>query len=201
VGEAMCVVADHGELQIEGSVFEGEARVLHEAMKNSRPVTAAFESEAGGQKQVQAVAGLSVAWVEDRVDPESRTVRFSVRLPNEELVYDKRDGQRRFVGRQFKPGQRCKLQVSVETLPDCLVLPLAALAQDRVQTCVFVQSGDTFALKVVKVRYRDQTEAVVEDRNQITPHDVLVVKGAGQLLAALRSGGALQPTCDCGQQH
>jgi membrane fusion protein, heavy metal efflux system len=202
VGEPMCVIADHSELQIEGSAFEGEAKVLYEAVRGDRPVAAVFETEDGGTKQVRSVPDLRVVWVDDRVDQESRTVRFSVRLPNEALVYDKSDGQRRFVGRQFKPGQRCKLQVSVETLKNCLVLPLAALAEDRVQNCVFVQSGDTFVLKVVKVRHRGQAEVVVEDTAAgITPHDVLVVKGAGQLLAALRSGGALQSTCDCGQQH
>ena len=202
VGEPMCVIADHCELQIEGSAFEDEAKVLHEAVQGDRPVAAVFETEDGGKKQVRSVPGLRVAWVDDRVDQESRTVRFGVRLPNEGLVYDKTEGQRRFIGRQFKPGQRCKLQVSVETLKNCLVLPLAAVTEDRVQSCVFVQSGDTFALKVVKVRYRGPTEVVVEDTaSGITPHDVLVVKGAGQLLAAIRSGGALQSTCDCGQQH
>lgn len=202
VGETMCVIVDHSELQIEGSAFEDEAKVLHEAVQGDRPVAAVFETEDGGQKQVRSVPGLRVVWVDDRVDPESRTVRFGVRLPNEGLVYDKTDGQRRFIGRQFKPGQRCKLRVSVETLQNCLVLPLSAVTEDRVQNCVFVQSGDTFAMKVVKVRDRGPTEVVVEDTAAgITPHDVLVVKGAGQLLAAIRSGGALQSTCDCGQQH
>ncbi|MEI8373188.1 MAG: efflux RND transporter periplasmic adaptor subunit [Planctomycetota bacterium] len=202
VGEPMCVLADHCELQIEGSAFEDEVKVLHEAVQGDRPVAAVFETEDGGKKQMRSVPGLRVVWVDDRVDQESRTVRFSVRLPNEGLVYDKTEGQRRFIARQFKPGQRCKLQVSVETLKNCLVLPLTAVTEDRVQNCVFVQSGDTFALKVVKVRYRGPTEVVVEDSaTGITPHDVLVVKGAGQLLAAIRSGGALQSTCDCGQQH
>jgi len=202
VGEPMCVIADHSELQIEGSAFEDEAKVLHEAVQGDRPVAAVFETEDGGKKQIRSVPGLRVVWVDDRVDQESRTVRFGVRLPNEGLVYDRTDGQRRIIGRQFKPGQRCKLQVSVETLKNCLVLPLTAVTEDRVQSCVFVQSGDTFALKVVKVRHRGPTEVVVEDTaTGITPHDVLVVKGAGQLLAAIRSGGALQSTCDCGQQH
>jgi membrane fusion protein, heavy metal efflux system len=202
VGEAMCVVADHSELLIEGSAFEDEVKVLHEAVRADRPVAAVFESEDGGQKQVLSVPDLRVVWVDDQVDRESRTVRFGVRLPNKELVYDKTEGQRRFIARQFKPGQRCKLQVSVETLKNCLVLPLAAVTEDRVQSCVFVQSGDTFVLKVVKVRHRGPTEVVVEDTaTGITPHDVLVVKGGGQLLAAIRSGGALQSTCDCGQQH
>jgi membrane fusion protein, heavy metal efflux system len=201
-GEPMCVIADHCELLIEGSAFEDEAKVLHEAVQGNRPVTALFETEEGGQKQVRSVPGLRVIWVDDRVDQESRTLRFGVRLPNEGLVYDKAEGQRRFIARQFKPGQRCKLQVSVETLQDCLVLPLGAVTEDRVQSCVFVQSGDTFALKVVKVRYRGPTEVVIEDTAAgITPHDVLVIKGGGQLLAAIRSGGALQSTCDCGQQH
>lgn len=202
VGEPMCIITDHGELQIEGSAFEDEAKVLHEAVRADRPVAAVFESEEAGKKQVRSVAGLRVVWVDDKVDQESRTVRFGVRLPNDGLVYDKTEGGRRFIARQFKPGQRCKLQVSVETLQDCLVVPLGAVVDDRVQSCVFVQSGDTFALKVVKVRQRGPTEIVVEDTAMgITPHDVLVVKGAGQLLAALRSGGALQSTCDCGQQH
>ena len=202
VGEPMCVIANHGQLQIEGSAFEDEAKVLHEAVRDDRPVAAVFETEDGGKKHVRSVPGLRVIWVDDRVDQESRTVRFGVRLPNEGLVYDKIDGQRRFIARQFKPGQRCKLQVSVETLKNCLVLPLTAVTEDRVQSCVFVQSGDTFALKVVKVRHRGPTEVVVEDAvSGITPHDALVVKGAGQLLAAIRSGGALQSTCDCGQQH
>ncbi len=201
-GESMCVITDHCELLIEGSVFEDEVKVLHEAVQGDRPVAAVFETEDGGKKQVRSVSGLRVLWVDDRVDQESRTVRFGVRLPNEGLVYDKTEGQRRFIARQFKPGQRCKLQVSVETLNNCLVLPLGAVIEDRVQSCVFVQSGDTFALKVVKVRYRGPTEVVVEHTaTGITPHDVLVVKGGGQLLAAIRSGGALQSTCDCGQQH
>lgn len=202
VGESMCVIADHCELLIEGSAFEDEANVLHEAVKGNRPVAAVFETEDNGEKQIRSVPGLRVLWVDDRVDQESRTVRFGVRLPNGGLLYDRTEGQRRFIARQFKPGQRCRLQVSVETLNNCLVLPLGAVTEDRVQSCVFVQSGDTFALKVVKVRYRGPTEVVVEDKAPgITPHDVLVVKGGGQLLAAIRSGGALQSTCDCGQQH
>jgi cobalt-zinc-cadmium efflux system membrane fusion protein len=201
-GESMGAIADHCELLIEGSAFEDEAKTLQDAVRGDRPVAAVFETEDGGEKQVRSVPDLRVVWVDDHVDQESRTLRFGVRLPNEGLVYDKTDGPRRFIARQFTPGQRCKLQVSVETLKNCLVLPLDAVVEDRVQSCVFVQSGDTFALKVVKVRCRGATEIVVEDTGTgITPHDVLVVKGGGQLLAAIRSGGALQSTCDCGQQH
>lgn len=204
VGETMCTIADHSELQIEGSAFEAETRVLHEAIRLNRPVAAVFESEDGSRKQVKALGGLRLQSIDDRVDSESRTARFVVRLPNDELVYDRQEGQRRFIGRQYKPGQRCKLQVSVESLPNSLVLPTSAVAEDRGQACVFLRDGDRFVLRLVKVLHRDQVEVVVDDQygeERITRHDVLALTGAGQLLAAIRSGGALQPTCDCGQQH
>lgn len=200
-GETMCVIADHSQLQIEGSAFEGEAKVLHDAVRSGRPVSAVFEAEVDGEKQAKVLAGLRLNRVEDRVDSETRTVRFSVRLPNEELAYLKTDGHRRFIARPFKPGQRCRLQVSVETLADCLALPVSAVAEDRGQACVFRRDGNRLVLMLVKVLHRDQIEVVVDDKYQITPRDSIVMKGAGQLLAALRSGAALQTTCDCGQKH
>lgn len=204
VGDSLCTLADYRELQIEGSAFESEAQVLHDAVKEKKTLGAVFETETGGKKESQIVGDLRLAAVDDRADPESRTVRFWVQLPNDKLIYDTTENGRRFIARQFKPGQRCRLRVPFETINDGFVVPVGTVAEDRASNWVFVQENpDEFSLRPVRVLHRDPFHLVIEPdpKDPISRRDTLVLKGAGQVMTALRNGGGLQSTCDCGQQH
>ena len=70
-----------------------------------------------------------------------------------------------------------------------------AVAQDGVETYVFLPNGDRFDRRPVHVEYRDRLSVVVANDGSIFPGDAVVVVGAQQMQLALKnkSGGAIDP--------
>lgn len=190
-GETLGVLADYSELYIEGLAFEQDADDLVEAVNRGWTVTAVFESRPGEKR---TVARLTYAFVSNEVDPDSRTMRFYVDLPNE-IVRDAHDDGRRFVGWRFRPGQRLELRVPVEEWPDEIVLPVEALAQEGAEFYVFQQNGDHFDRVAVHVKYRDQDWAVIAHDGALFPGDIVAMRGAHQMQMALKNkaGGGADP--------
>lgn len=88
-----------------------------------------------------------------------------------------------------------RLCVPVETWTDQIVLPVEAIADDGVETYVFVQNGDHFDRQAVHVRYRDQQYAVIANDGSLFPGDTVALNSAHQLQMALKNkaGGGVDP--------
>ncbi len=191
-GDNLCVLANHGELYIEGKAFEQEAEAINRAAAKGWKVSAARESndEGGG-----TVENLTILYLDDRVDADSRAFHFYATLPNRLVRCDQAADGRRFIYWQYKPGQRMTLRIPVEQWSDRIVLPIEAVAQEGPEWYVFQSYGDHFDRRPVHVEYHDQQWAVVANDGAIPLGSELAASGVHQMQLALRnkSGGAVDP--------
>jgi multidrug efflux pump subunit AcrA (membrane-fusion protein) len=191
-GATLCSLVNHAELYLEGTAFQQDADEINQAAARQWKVTAAIHSRSA---QPELISNLEILYVAGKVDVESRALHFYVKLPNELLQQTESEERRKFVYWRFKPGQRMQLRIPVEKWEDRIVLPVAAVAEDGVETYVFQPNGDHFDRRPVHVEYRDQYWAVIENDGSIFPGDTVASSGAQQLQLALKnkSGGAIDP--------
>jgi len=197
-GETLAILADHETLLVEGEAFEQDLPQISRAAATDQPVVAILESRAGPEQRIE---DLPIAYVANRIDSDSRTLHFYVRLPNEIVRDTHGDGEPRFVEWRYKPGQRLQLEVPVEEWADRIVLPGEAVAQDGVENYVFLASGDHFDRRAIHVEHRDPRWVVVASDGAVSPGDRVALSAAQQLQLALKnkSGGAIDP--HAGHQH
>ena len=190
-GETLCVLADYGELFVEGLAFEHDISQLKNASERGWSVDAIFEQ---ANTQSTILKDLEMAYLSNHVDTDSRTLHFYVRLPNE-VTKDRRGDGNRFVEWKYLPGQRLQLRVPVEEWPDQIVLPIEALAREGAECFVFEQNDDHFDRVSVHVKYKDQYQVIIENDGALHPGDQIAMKGAHQMQMALKnkSGGAPDP--------
>lgn len=190
-GETLIVLADYSRLYIGGDAFERDAPALIRAAEEGWQVSAVLEHE---QKQV--VEGLNLVYVANEIDPESRTLRFYVNLPNEIVHKAHRDNNRVFPVWRFKPGQRIELRVPVDRWENQIVLPVGAIATDGPERYVFVQNGaNKFRRQPVHVLHRGPDKVVVASDGFIYLGESVVLNAAHQLQMALKNkaGGGIDP--------
>lgn len=191
-GTTMCTLADYGELYIEGAAFEQDAIALSEAVANGWTVDALFNEPGLG---FWTVPDLTIVYLANEVDVESRTLHFYVDLPNE-IVRDANDSSSvRFMNWRYRPGQRLQLRVPVETWQQQIVLPVDAVATEGAEHYVFIENGGHFDRVPVHVRYRDQSSVVIANDGAIFPGDVVARRSAHQMLMAIKNkaGGGVDP--------
>lgn len=190
-GETLCVLADYSHLYIEGSAFERDAAAIVAARERGWRVTGHLE---GGSAESQ-ISNLQIAYVANSIDVGSRSLHFYLDLVNTLLPQPPGEEAGRFITWKYRPGQRLELAVPVEEWADQLVLPVEAVAQEGAESYVFLQNGPHFDRKPVHVKYRDQTSVVIANDGAIFPGDVVALRGAHQLLMALKnkSGGGVDP--------
>lgn len=191
-GDLLCVLADHAELYIEGTAFEQDARQIDRAIADNVKLIAVFDI---GGTEPEFLRGLEILYAADTVDPQSRAFHFYARLPNS-LVRDSGVKDRhRFISWKFKPGERLKLQVPVETWRKSIVLPVDAIVADGAESFVFVRYGGHFDRRAVRVEYRDPYSVVVANDGALRLGDSVAASGAEQLQLALKnkSGGGIDP--------
>lgn len=191
-GDTLAILVDHAELYIEGAAFERDVSAISRASDQSLPVSAIFETE-GGRPEV--VPELRILYLAAQVNSDTRTLDFYVTLPNEKQRDARLDAHHRFIAWRHRPGQRVQLQIPVEVLADRIVLPIDAVAQDGVETYVFIPNGEHFDRRSVHVEYRDLQWAVIANDGAVFPGDLVVTSGAQQLQLALKnkSGGHIDP--------
>lgn len=190
-GETLCILTDYDELFIEGLAFEQDIPNLRKTSEANWTVDAILE-RAGSENYV--VEGLEIAYLSNQVDPDSRTLHFYVRLPNE-IAKDNRVSGNQYIEWKYIPGQRLQLRVPIEEMPDQIVLPVDAVAREGAEYFVFQQNGDHFDRIPVHVKFKDQYSAVVANDGSLFPGDVVARRGAHQLQMALKnkSGGGVDP--------
>lgn len=196
-GDALCVLADHCELYVQGKAFEQDAPVLNKAADNKWRLTAVIDANGKGR---QTVTDLPLVYVANRVEPESRAFLFYVQLPNKLVRNQEIDGHR-FSAWQFKTGQRVELLVPVERWADRIVLPINALVQDGPESYVFEKNDGHFDRRAVRVEYRDEYSAVVANDGTLTPGKMVIVSGAYQVHLAMKNKAGGAPDPHAGHNH
>ncbi|MCA9184503.1 MAG: efflux RND transporter periplasmic adaptor subunit [Pirellulaceae bacterium] len=197
-GETLCVLADHCELYIEGSAFEDDAAGLRAIVREGKTISARVIV---GSQQTDRIENLRLAYLADHVDPQSRAFKFYVDLPNSICVDRCDSNDQRFISWRFNPGQRMELDVPVETLSDCIVLPREAVVEDGAASYVYEQDGDHFHRIQVHVEYRDRNAVVLANDGQLREGQQVVTQGAYQvhLATTTRRGSGHDP--HAGHQH
>ena len=191
-GATLCHLMDYELLYVQGRAFEQDAEELQQAAKEGWNISAALETGGGKSKRID---GLKITYVENQIDPESRSLLFYVALPNE--IVNERDTEdgHKFLTWRYKPGQRMQLKVPTEEWEKRIVLPVDAVAKEGVEYYVFQQNGDHFDRVPVHVEYTDQFFAVIANDGSIFPGDTVAISGAHQLQMALKNkaGGGVDP--------
>lgn len=194
-GDTLAVLSDHGELLIEGNAFEKDGPALVQAMENEWPLTLLPGGDSPPAASPAATEQVKLLYLQDKVDPLSRTFHFYARLTNairRDALAD--DGRRRIQWRH-RPGERMRVQVPVEQWTNQLAVPVTALAQDGVETCVFRYVDGEFARTPIVVLYRDEQIAVVAEGGAVDEGEVIAATAAQQLLFALanQAGAGVDP--------
>lgn len=189
-GEELCELAFHSTLVIQGQAFEKEADAVSEAVQHRWPVEAIFEV---GEKAPIIRSDLKILFVDNSVQPDSRTFRFYLPLANE-VVRDNQgiDGAIYRTWR-FKPGQKVQLRVPVEKWSGKLVVPVGAVVKEGLETYVFRRNGRKLDRVAVHVEYEDSTTVVLANDGAVGDGDVVALGKAFQLnLALINRGGAAE---------
>src|SRR5690606_5068250 len=151
---------------IEGLAFEQDAGELVRATEAGRSVTAVLDM--AGERP-EAIEGLAISHISNEVARDSRSLHFYIRLPNTVVRDAVRDDGRHFLSWRFKPGQRMQLRVPVEEWTEAIVLPVSAVAEDAVESYVFVENGRRFERRPVYVAHRDSLYAVIANDGSLFP--------------------------------
>ena len=106
--------------------------------ESQAPIAAVLETD--GDKG-EIIENLHLLYLSTKIDPAKRTLDFYVTLPNQPQRDSKYDDGRRFIAWKYRPGQRVQLEIPLEVLPNRIVLPIDALAQDGTETYVFTPNG------------------------------------------------------------
>ena len=183
-GQVLSVLANHQKLFVEGQAFKSEALSLARLAEQKTPVHVEFSDEAPGEWPTQAP--LLVHHLSNIVDPNTRTFSFFMPLENLPRIYE-RDGKTNFVWR-YRPGQRVRLNVPVEKLgDDLLVLPTGAVIREGAEAYAFVQNGDLFVRKTVRVLYQDRNSVVLSNDGSLPAGAFVVKNQANALNRALKA--------------
>ena len=190
VGDTLCRLTDYCKLAIKGKVFAVNEKMLADALASKSRVTASFE----GNGVRETIDGLFLRSIDNKIDTTSGTLFCYVDLKNRFTSYevDDESNTRRYIQWHFKPGRRCELNVEIEPLPNCIVLPIDAVARDFQETCVFEWVGNEddkriWRKKPVRVLYQTKDVVAIANDGAIFPGAKVAAKGASFLLAALNA--------------
>ncbi len=197
-GVRLATLTDHCQLYIEGRAFEQDADVLNRVADEGTEVTALIEGNDSGVRQVP---GLHVLHVENEVERESRALKFYVLLPNELVRNELTANKQRFIGWQYKPGQRVEVLVPVDRWERKIVLPVEAVVEEGPERYVFRQVNQSFERRPVHVEYRDQRSAVIECDGSLFPGDKVAAQGAYRIHLALKKKAGGAPDPHAGHHH
>lgn len=182
-GEVLAVLANHRLLFIEGRAFASEMPKVAEAAREGHPVEVEAPSGKGDGWETLGT-DFRIRSLSAVVDQKSRTVGFYVPLVNEASEHV-REGKT-YLSWRFRPGQRVRLYVSVELMPEVIVLPREAVVREGAEAFVFRQNGDAFERTPVVVAYEDRRHVVL-NKDSISPGRYVAMNNAAALNRALKS--------------
>ena len=191
-GQTLGTLADHRRLFVEGWAFKTEAKALATAAEKQVKIEVEFTDESPGDWK--PLAPLVIHHLANQVDPVNRTFPIYLSLDNESRT-NVRDGKT-FLAWRFRPGQRVRLRVPVEKLAtpgadgkdaDPFVLPAGAVVREGPEAFVFVQAGDLFIKKPVRVLYEDSTDVVIANDGSVSRAELVVKNNAAAINRALKA--------------
>lgn len=190
-GEVLCSLADYEVLLIEGQAFETESGLIAKAKMSGWSLSATL----GAGAEIERIENLSLSWLNNEIDPVTRTFKFYATLTNELLDDNRNESAQRHVVWKYRVGQRMQLGVPVAEWIDQIVLPVEAVVREGVDSFVFQQNGDRFERIAVHEKHRDQSHVVIENDGSIFTGDVVALRGAHQMQMALKSksSGGVDP--------
>ena len=204
VGDSLCRLFDYCKLAIRGKVFAVNERFLVQALASKSRVTASFE----GNEEREIVEGLFLRSIDNKIDTTSGTLFCYVDLKNRFMAYEAggESNPRRYTKWHFKPGRRCELSVEYEPLPNCIILPIDAVAKDFHETCVFEWVGNEDDKKIwrkkpVHVIYQTKDVVAIANDGSLFPGTKVATKGTSFLLAALDAANQKTAGGGGGIQH
>lgn len=192
VGDEMSSLAFHSLLYVEGQAFEKEGEIIAKAMVEKWPVKARFE--VGGNADLVR-DDLRILYLDNVVDPATRTFHFILPLPNE-VLHDSRGSQDEiYRSWRFKPGQRVQLQVPIERMRDRVVLPAEAVVREGPDAFIFVADGNAMNRQSVQVEFEGAGVAVIANDGSVYAGDTVAMNNAYQLNLAVKkaSGSGVDP--------
>ena len=197
-GDPLCVLTDHCELFVQGKAFEHDASVLDKVIASDWRVAAVIDATGQGR---QTVPDLTLLYVANKVETDTRAFLFYVQLPNK-LIRDRQTGDgHRYSAWQFKPGQRVEILVPVEHWANRIVLPINAVIQDGAETYVFEKNNGQFDRRTVRVEYRDQSSAVIANDGTLAPGTMVIASGSYQVHLAMKNKAGGAPDPHAGHNH
>ena len=201
MGQSLCELTHHGEMLIKGLAFESDVELISQANERDWRFSAHFgESSSGLIRE-----NLKLFLVDNHVDRESQTFPILVEIDNEIISQTTDDQNRTYVNWRFKPGQRAHLEIPVEKWEKQIVVPLAALVREGLESFVFQKIGHThespegtvheFSKVPVQVLHTDQNYAVLKKNVRLDVYEDYALDQAYQLNLALKQaiGGGVDP--------
>lgn len=191
-GDELCDLGLHTELYLEGHAFERDSRLVARIMQEQRPLTALFE---GAGETPETRDDLLVRYVDSALDATSRTLRFFVPLKNEVIRDAKADNGIVYRTWRFKPGQKVRLLLPEQKLPEQIVLPAAAVVSEGSDAYVFRANGELMERVPVVIEHRDPRLVVLRNDGSVFPGDELAMNQTYQINLALKKqqGSGVDP--------
>jgi len=186
-GELMVSLANHQSLYVVGHAFKREAGLIEQAAQHNTPIGIEF-AEDSAQFWPDLDQQFQVRHLANTIDVTTRTFDFFIPLQNQSRTYEN-DGTTFLVWR-FRPGQRTRIDVPVEKLPDVFVMPAEAVVREGPQAYVYRQNGDLFNQIAVHVVYEDRLHVVVANDGSITAGTYLAQNAAASLRRVLKAQSA-----------
>lgn len=197
-GEELCSLALHLELTIEGQAFERDGPVVTQALQEQWPVTVLFEGDetAGIRRE-----GLKLRYIDNSLDPASRLLRFYIPLRNEVLRDVIAEDGIVYRSWRFKPGQRVRILLPVEKIPERIVLPLDAVVFEGPDAYVYRSNGKLFERVPVVIDQRDPRDVVLKNDGSLFPGDEIAMNQAYQIHLALKQQQGSGVDLHAGHNH
>ncbi len=183
-GEELCRLARHSQLQIVGRAFESESFLVTRAIEQNWPIKAVFEVT----DELPVIRdGLSILYSDNVVEPDSRTIRFYIPLPNELIRDQPSSNGLAYRSWRFKPGQRARVLLPVEHLLKQIVLPSEAVVKEGAEAFVFRVNGKRLERVPVRLTHLDSRDAVIKTGGSLIAGDIVARNQAYQLELALKN--------------
>lgn len=189
-GQTLCLLSNHLKLAIEGQAFVDESPLLERSLRENWPIEVDF-AEADTRDWPALPSSFQIAYIANTIDAESRTFRFQMWLENQSRTIE-RDGRSQLLWR-FRPGQRVRLKVRIDSIPNVFILPGDAVVSEAANSYVFRQNGDTFERKPVTIVERARDVVVIANDGSVPPGIAVAQSGAAQINRMLKSSSGLPP--------
>lgn len=190
-GQELGRLSDYSQLLIEGHAFQDDASLLRIAANLRLPLQAVLAS---GSRRSEIIDGLHLNYIGNEVALDSRSLPFYVPVDNRIERSEQRD-DRRYLSWLFKPGQRLQIRVPYRALDQTFVVSKDAVVQDGLEHYVFVDHGDHFERRPVRVLAKDSVSCALAMDGSVRTGQPIATTGAHQLQMAFKQaqGGPIDP--------